>query len=178
VTLVRAYAKPQEMYNLEVARANSFSVGSSGWIVHNAGPPPNYGLPPRTSGQTHGVLNPTSTNPIDLVSGNYGKYSPGGKNFPGLTRGDAPVGKTTGGRDIEPQYNPSNNHAEGHAAAHMRNNDLTECHIVLNNRPCPRCDATLPRMLPPGARLRVEVPPGLDLEHGGLPFDKTYIGDP
>jgi hypothetical protein len=24
------------MYNLEVARANSFSVGSSGWIVHNA----------------------------------------------------------------------------------------------------------------------------------------------
>jgi hypothetical protein len=36
VTLVRAYQKPQEMYNLEVARANSFSVGSSGWIVHNA----------------------------------------------------------------------------------------------------------------------------------------------
>jgi hypothetical protein len=33
---VRAYAKPQEMYNLEVSRANSFSVGSSGWIVHNA----------------------------------------------------------------------------------------------------------------------------------------------
>jgi hypothetical protein len=25
------------MYNLEVARANSFSVGSSGWIVHNNG---------------------------------------------------------------------------------------------------------------------------------------------
>jgi hypothetical protein len=39
VTLVRAYQKPQEMYNLEVARANSFSVGSSGWIVHNAGVP-------------------------------------------------------------------------------------------------------------------------------------------
>jgi hypothetical protein len=29
------------MYNLEVARANSFSVGSSGWIVHNARKVPN-----------------------------------------------------------------------------------------------------------------------------------------
>ena len=36
VMLVRAYQKPQEMYNLEVARAHTFSVGSSGWIVHNA----------------------------------------------------------------------------------------------------------------------------------------------
>ena len=36
VTLVRTFEKTQEMYNLEVARAESFTVGSRGWVVHNA----------------------------------------------------------------------------------------------------------------------------------------------
>jgi hypothetical protein len=165
------------MYNLEVARANSFSVGSSGWIVHNANYP-NLPVRPAGPGQTTGIINPDSTNPIKVVSGDGGQYSPGGKNFPGLTRGDAPVGQTTYGRDILPEYNPSNNHAEGHAAAHMMKENLTECHVVINLEPCPFCQANLPRMIPPGSKLRVQVPEGKDLQNGGLPFDQTYVGIP
>jgi hypothetical protein len=36
VTLVRTFEKTQEMYNLEVARAGTFSVSSRGWVVHNS----------------------------------------------------------------------------------------------------------------------------------------------
>ena len=63
-------------------------------------------------------------------------------------------------------------HVEGHTAAIMRQTGATEGTLYINNPPCggaPGCDAMLPRMLPPGARLRVIGPDG---------FDKTYVGLP
>ena len=60
-------------------------------------------------------------------------------------------------------------HVEGHAAAVMRLEKAGSATLYLNKVPCPQpggCNAMLPRMLPPGAELRV-VAPG---------FDQTYIG--
>jgi hypothetical protein len=53
-------------------------------------------------------------------------------------------------------------HVEGHAAAWMQQNDVTEGTLYINNPPCTNCTRNLPRMLPAGATLRVIAPNGYD----------------
>jgi len=49
-------------------------------------------------------------------------------------------------------------HVEGHAAAIMHNRIIARATLLLEKEPCGACDQSLPRMLPPGARLEVVSP--------------------
>jgi hypothetical protein len=49
-------------------------------------------------------------------------------------------------------------HVEGHAAAVMHNRRISRATLLLEQEPCGACDPSLPRMLPPGARLEVVSP--------------------
>jgi SCP1.201-like deaminase len=52
-------------------------------------------------------------------------------------------------------------HVEGHAAAVMRQNGLTDATVYINNPViCDSCMNNLPRMLPSGSRLTVVTPDG------------------
>ena len=58
--------------------------------------------------------------------------------------------------------NYTKTHVEGHAAALMHQLGLTEARVYVNNpRICTPCTKLLPRMLPPGAKLEVVTPNGL-----------------
>jgi hypothetical protein len=110
-------------------------------------------LPPYTGKKTAGILD-TGSEQVDLVSG----YAGPSRNMPRGTPG-------MNGR--------VKSHVEAHAAAIMREKNLTEADLYINRIPCgddlTGCEQMLPRMLPPGARLTVHGPDG---------FLKTYVGLP
>jgi hypothetical protein len=59
-------------------------------------------------------------------------------------------------------------HVEGHAAALMREQGITEGTLYINNPEiCVSCMKLLPEMLPPGAKLRVVLPDGTVKEFRG-----------
>ena len=65
-------------------------------------------------------------------------------------------------------------HVEGHAAASMRTNGVSNAVLDINKVPCVAgrgggCTGLLPRMLPEGATLRVRGPDGYDEVFTGLP---------
>jgi hypothetical protein len=112
------------------------------------------GLPPKlapySGGKTSGILELPDGKTVTLQSGYDGpaKAMPGGSpGFDTITKG----------------------HVEGHAAAIMRQDDLSEGTLRINNPEiCENCAELLPRMLPPGARLRVILPDGTVTEFEGL----------
>jgi hypothetical protein len=113
------------------------------WTIGNAlqpSGPPN--LPPfEEGGKTRGVLR-TSAGDFPLESGWDG---PAGANVPKGARGFDIVTRT---------------HVEGHAAALMRQQGVSQGTLYINNpKVCSPCNRLLPRMLPPGAQLTV-VPAG------------------
>lgn len=60
-------------------------------------------------------------------------------------------------------------HAEGHAAAWMRQNGVMEATLHINNfEICPSCMKLLNRMLPPGAELTVITPNGVRVTFKGI----------
>jgi RHS repeat-associated protein len=126
---------------------------------------PGDRLPDRVpKSPTRGVL-VTNDHPegIDLISG--GKGGPV-QNMPPDTPGM--VQQMQRRTDVEPQ-----------AAALMRQEDIDEATLYINNTPCEGplgCDENLPHMLPEGARLTVYIK---DAERGIEPWEKReYIGLP
>jgi hypothetical protein len=60
-------------------------------------------------------------------------------------------------------------HVEGHAAALMRQQGMTEGTLYINNPEiCVSCRKLLPKMLPPGATLRIVLPDGTVTEFKGI----------
>lgn len=109
----------------------------------------------RSSDPTSGVLTTSDGNKISDVSSGW---SGPGRGGPGLRR---------------PWRNMMSavDHAEGHAAASMREHNIREATLYLNNQPCPDipwgCDRVLPDILPLRSRLTVYGPDG---------YAKTYEG--
>jgi hypothetical protein len=61
-------------------------------------------------------------------------------------------------------------HVEGHAAALMHQTGVTEGTLFINNPViCKSCTQMLPRMLPPGASLKVVLPNGKSVTFTGQP---------
>ena len=91
--------------------------------------------------KTEGVLE-TADGSYYLKSGRQGpasKMPPGSSGFNGYTK----------------------THVEGHAAALMHQQGLTEARVYVNNpKICSSCTRFLPRMLPPGSKLEVVTPNG------------------
>ena len=94
-------------------------------------------------GKTSGIFQaPNLPNPVELQSGYDGPTAsmpPGSPGFNGVTKG----------------------HVEGHAAAIMQQLGIMDATLSINNPEiCDACTSLLPRMLPPGAILRVILPDG------------------
>lgn len=113
-------------------------------------------LPPYDGGKTQGFLVRPDGRETPLTSG-YDGPSKGTSGIPGMNG------------NIK-------SHVEAHAAAIMRDEKLDEATLYINRQPCPTkdprspgCDEALPKMLPPGAKLKVVGPDG---------FEKTYEGTP
>jgi hypothetical protein len=142
--------KPQEMYNLTVDTAHTFFVGEGQWLAHNACDPLSR-LPARQSihDPTTGIL-VAEGQEITLTSGRYGPafQVPGGKGtgFDAYTR----------------------THVEGHAAAWMRQNNVSNATLYINNPPCPNCTRNLPKMLPSNSVLDILGPNGYFKRFFGL----------
>jgi hypothetical protein len=119
------------------------AIPKNGKMVRPPGSPATRPTLPafRAGGKTSGVLR-TPTGDIPLQSGRAGPASS--------------IPKGTAGFDAY-----TRTHVEGHAAALMRQQGLTEATVYINNPTiCPNCSRLLPRMLPPGARLNVVLPDG------------------
>jgi hypothetical protein len=60
-------------------------------------------------------------------------------------------------------------HVEGHAAAIMRDQELMQGTLYINNPDiCDTCTKLLPKMLPPGATLDVVLPSGKVVKFRGI----------
>jgi hypothetical protein len=113
------------------------------------------GLPPKLApyvpgGKTSGIFQSPDSPDIELQSG----YDGPAASIPLET--DAFDGVTR-------------SHVEGHAAALMREQGITDGTLYINNpKICVSCTRLLPEMLPPGARLRVVLPDGTITEFRGI----------
>ncbi|PKW13306.1 nucleic acid/nucleotide deaminase of polymorphic system toxin [Saccharopolyspora spinosa] len=112
-------------------------------------------LPERSNRRspTTGILTTADGTKLDIVRS--GRHGPG-------TGGPGLIGRWQ-------HMASANDHAEGHAAALLREHAFTEATLYVNNRPCPGelgCDATLPAQLPAGARLTVYWPGGYQVYEG------------
>jgi RHS repeat-associated protein len=160
--------RSQPMYNLTVDVAHTFFVGEEQWLVHNANGCDKFLekivqiLPNRNgTGKTSGYLLDTNGNIIGdmIVSGTHHPYY----NDKTLVREDTKL------------YNIQS-HVEAQAAGIMRDNNIEEAVLVLNNHPCEgqsSCSSLLELMVPIGARLRVIVPQNFD--DRGV-FDTIFMG--
>lgn len=153
---IKQIAKSQPMYNLTVAVAHTYFVGNSQLLVHNDCPIP---LPNRQGvGKTTGVLTDSDGNVIgdNLIQSGRTKYSFDSS----LVRGDN-----------KPYY--FQDHVEAQVSGMMRDLEISDATLWLNNHPCRDCNNFLPKMLPENTTLRIVVSEGLDIR--GV-FDQTYIG--
>lgn len=113
------------------------------------------GLPPKLApyvpgGKTSGIFQSPDSPDMALQSGNDGPAASiplGTDGFDGYTRA----------------------HVEGHAAALMRQQNIMDGTLYINNPEiCRSCTKLLPEMLPLGARLRVVLPDGTVREFRGI----------
>lgn len=117
---------------------------------------PRTALPPNDGGKTHGVLHTPTAEPLPIQSGKAGpSQGVRGQGLPGFN-----------GNQLM--------HVEGHAAAHMRMNQIGRGVLDINKVPCAAgpgggCSGLLPRMLPAGAELTVRGPGG---------YMETFVGSP
>lgn len=141
------------MYNFTVATAHTYFVGEGQWLVHNACP----NLPEWIRGaRTQGLLD-TGDALISVSSGKHGG--------PALDFGDIPA--------FDPVF-ASTLHAESHAAALMRQMDISEATLYINNIPCSgiySCQNMLADRLPTGATLHIYVGYGTNYTYFG-----SFIG--
>ena len=112
------------------------------------------GLPPKlapyTGGKTSGILDIPNHSPIELESG----YDGPAANMPPESSGFDLITKS---------------HVEGHAAAIMRDQELMQGTLYINNPDiCDTCTKLLPKMLPPGATLDVVLPSGKVVKFRGV----------
>jgi hypothetical protein len=113
-------------------------AGSQAELPFPGGLPPQ--LAPFTGGKTSGIFQAPNSPPVELQSGYDGPAA------------DMPDGSS--GFDLI-----TKSHVEGHAAALMRQEGISEGTLYINNpKICGSCTRWLPRMLPPGATLNVVLP--------------------
>lgn len=107
-------------------------------------------LAPYSGGKTSGIFRAPGMAPIELQSG-----------YDGPTAG-LPAGS--------PGFNRyTKTHVEGHAAALMRQQNIPEAELYINNPEiCDGCMSLLPRMLPRGAKLHVILPDGREVLFEGV----------
>jgi hypothetical protein len=169
VQAVVVETEPQVMYNLTVAEAHTFFVGAQHWLVHNTNcnvvvKAINAGLPNRNGvGKTSGYLFDSNGNMIgDIIVSGHNKYSRDST----LVRGHQ--GKFT-----------IQDHVEAQAAGIMRDNNISDATLVINNHPCSNgintCQNLLPNMVPEGSNLRVIVPDGYDSRGA---YEQVFTGVP
>jgi hypothetical protein len=104
-------------------------------------------LPLYSGGKTQGILD-IGTDELPLISGKNGPAADMPSNAPGM-----------------PESWAIRDHVEAHAAAVMRQLDVSEADLYINNTPCSGpmgCNANLPHMLPEGATLRVHIQNGVN----------------
>ena len=111
-----------------------------------------YQLKPYEQGEkTYGIFKTPDGDEEALQSGTQGPAAnmpPGSLGFDGYTK----------------------THVEGQAAALMWQRGIDDATLFINNPEiCDRCTSLLPRMLPPGATLRVILPNGTVMEFKGIP---------
>jgi hypothetical protein len=107
-------------------------------------------LAPYTGGKTSGILDIPNHSPIELESG----YDGPAANMPPESSGFDLITKS---------------HVEGHAAAIMRDQELMQGTLYINNPDiCDTCTKLLPKMLPPGATLDVVLPSGKVVKFRGI----------
>jgi nucleic acid/nucleotide deaminase of polymorphic system toxin len=100
-------------------------------------------------GKTSGIFRSPNSPPIELESG----Y-------------DGPAASMQGSAGFDRM---TLSHVEGHAAALMRQQGITDGTLYINNPEiCVSCTKLLPKMLPPGATLRVVLPDGTITEFRGI----------
>jgi len=107
--------------------------------------------PYEPGGKTYGIFQPSTGDLIALESGSQGPAAnmpPGSLGFDAVTK----------------------LHVEGQAAALMWQQGIEDATLSINNPEiCDSCVSLLPRMLPPGATLRVILPNGTVTEFKGIP---------
>lgn len=107
-------------------------------------------LAPFTGGKTSGIFQAQDLPPVELQSGYDGPAA------------DMPDGSS--GFDLI-----TKSHVEGHAAALMRQEGISEGTLYINNpKICGSCTRWLPRMLPPGATLNVVLPDQTVIQFRGI----------
>jgi SCP1.201-like deaminase len=122
-------------------------------------PPPRPQVPPE----------PPPKLPLPPQSPQLAPYIPGGKTS-GIFRSGNFTQELQSGYDgpasSMPQGSPgfdryTMTHVEGHAAALMRRDRITDGTLYINNPEiCYSCNRLLPKMLPPGSTLRIVLPDG------------------
>jgi hypothetical protein len=155
VKAIKIEQSTQEMYNLTVDQAHTYFVGEGQWLVHNTNPyvskALSEGLPQRISeaDKTTGYLFDENGNLIQKLTSGRNPYS----FDTTLVRG----------------YNRAfliQDHVEAQAAGVMRDLNIPDGTLVLNNIPCSggayTCENLLESMLSEGSSLRVIVPDGFD----------------
>jgi hypothetical protein len=131
-----------------VAGATSQADRAAAGAAPGGAAPTRPAVPDFAGGKTSGVLR-TPTGDVPLQSGWQG---------PALS-----IPKGTSGFDIV-----TRTHVEGHAAAAMRQQGLTDATVYINNPViCDSCMNNLPRMLPNGSRLTVVTPDGTAITFTG-----------
>lgn len=163
-----------ELYNLSVEHVQNYYIYTSendpGVLVHNTGPcdvisqAVSAGLPNRNGvGKTTGILFDANGNRVgEIIISGRNPYSFDNS----LVRG------TDGSLIIQ-------DHVEAQAAGMMRDLNISDATLVLNNHPCSNgnytCQSLLPNMVPIGSDLRVIVPDGFDAR--GV-YDQVFTGIP
>jgi RHS repeat-associated protein len=159
--------------------ANGAVTGAFGYLFNGEGIPLKWGLGIVGAGiELIDALTPTPGN--DNESPLLPEYVNGGKTT-GVLRTDA-----SGTNDVAfqsgvdgparsmpkgaPGYDlMTRTHVEGHAAAWMTQNGLSDATLYINNpKICDSCQTFLPRMLPPGANLTVVLPSGVRAVFTGI----------
>lgn len=105
------------------------------------------------------------------------KYVPGGKTFGVLQTPQRNIplqSGYSGPAESMPDGAPgfdivTKSHAEGHAAALMRQGGISDATLYINNPEiCGSCTKLLPTMLPPGSTLKIVLPDGTAFQFKGI----------
>lgn len=142
--------KPSAVEPGPSGRPRSWSPPDPDSKLRFMGETPPQLAPFKEGGPTSGIFTSGNNPPIELQSGQDGPSANMRRGSPGFD-----------GRTMW--------HVEAQAAALMRQQSLTEGTLEINNpEMCERCMRLLPRMLPPGATLKVVLPNGRFEEFKGI----------